>query len=67
VRALSLTWGVTAVQGRGWTTTDEMVWFATEEVVAAGLARPGDVIVVVGAYPGDPDPAADVLRVVRMR
>jgi pyruvate kinase len=67
VRALSLTWGVTAVQGRAWTTTDEMVWFATEEVVAAGLARPGDVIVVVGAYPGDPDPAADVLRVVRMR
>jgi pyruvate kinase len=67
VRALSLTWGVTAVQGRPWTTTDEMVWFATEEVVAAGLARPGDVIVVVGAYPGDPDPAADVLRVVRLR
>jgi pyruvate kinase len=67
VRALSLTWGVTAVQGRPWTTTDEMVWFATEEVVAAGLARPGEVIVVVGAYPGDPDPAADVLRVVRLR
>ncbi|HEX5367319.1 MAG TPA: pyruvate kinase [Acidimicrobiales bacterium] len=66
VRELSLTWGVAAVQGRPWTTTDEMVWFATEEAVAVGVARPGDVIVVIGGYPGDPDPAADVLRVVRL-
>ena len=43
VRELSLTWGVAAVQGRPWTTTDEMVWFATEEAVAVGVARPGDV------------------------
>ena len=67
VRELSLTWGVTAVKGRPWTTTDEMVWFATEEAVAAGVAHAGDVIVVIGGYPGDPDPAADVLRVVRLR
>jgi pyruvate kinase len=67
VRALSLTWGVAAVQGRPWLTTDEMVWFATEEAMSAGIAGPGDVIVVIGAYPGDPDPAADVLRVVRLR
>ena len=67
VRELSLTWGVTAVRGRPWATTDEMVWFATQEAVTAGVARPGDVIVVLGAYPGDPDPAADVLRVVRLR
>jgi pyruvate kinase len=67
VRALSLTWGVASVQGRPWLTTDEMVWFATEEAMSAGIAGPGDVIVVIGAYPGDPDPAADVLRVVRLR
>jgi pyruvate kinase len=66
-RGLSLTWGVSAVVGPAWTTTDEMVWFATEEAVAAGAASPGDVIVVIGGYPGDPDPAADVLRVVRLR
>ncbi|HEX6235789.1 MAG TPA: pyruvate kinase [Acidimicrobiales bacterium] len=66
-RALSLTWGVTAMQGSSWRTTDEMVWFGTEEAVAAGIAGPGDVIVVIGGYPGDPDPAADVLRVVRLR
>ena len=66
-RELSLTWGVSAVVGPAWTTTDEMVWFATEEAVAAGVASPGDVIVVIGGYPGDPDPAADVLRVVRLR
>ena len=66
VRALSLTWGVTAVQGRGWTTTDEMVWFATEEAMSAGIAGPGYVLVVIGGYPGDVDPAADVLRVVRL-
>jgi pyruvate kinase len=67
VRALSLTWGVTAVQIRPWSTTDEMVWLASEEAVTLGIARPGDVIVVVGGYPGDPEPAADVLRVVRLR
>jgi pyruvate kinase len=67
VRELSLTWGVSAVQGQPWTTTDEMVWFATEAAMAAGSAGGGDVIVVIGGYPGDPDPAADVLRVVRLR
>jgi pyruvate kinase len=67
VRALSLTWGVSAVRIRPWSTTDEMVWLASEEAVASGIARPGDVIVVVGGYPGDPEPAADVLRVVRLR
>jgi pyruvate kinase len=67
VRELSLTWGVSAVSGPAWKTTDEMVWFATEQAVAAGIAGPGDVVVVIGGYPGDPDPAADVLRVVRLR
>lgn len=67
VRALSLTWGVSAVRVRRWSTTDEMFWFAGEEAVAAGIAAPGDVVVVVGGYPGDPEPAADVLRVVRLR
>ncbi len=67
VRELSLTWGVSAVQGHPWTTTDEMVWFATEAAMAAGIAGGGDVVVVIGGYPGDPDPAADVLRVVRLR
>ena len=67
VRELSLTWGVSAVRGQPWTTTDEMVWFATEAAMATGIAAGGDVVVVIGAYPGDPDPAADVLRVVRLR
>jgi hypothetical protein len=35
--------------------------------MAAGIAGAGDVVVVIGGYPGDPDPAADVLRVVRLR
>ena len=43
-----------------------MVWFATEEAVAAGVAGPGRRLVVIGGYPGDADPAADVLRVVRL-
>jgi pyruvate kinase len=67
VRGLALTWGVTAVQGRPWSTTDDMVWFGTEAAVAAGVAGPGDVVVVIGGYPGDHEPAADVLRVVRLR
>jgi pyruvate kinase len=67
VRALSLTWGVTALPAQPWATTDDMVWFATEQAMAAGFAGPGDVLVVIGGYPGDADPAADVLRVVRLR
>ncbi|HET6952224.1 MAG TPA: pyruvate kinase [Acidimicrobiales bacterium] len=67
VRSLSLAWGVTAVLGRPWATTDEMAWFATEEAVAAGIASAGDVVVIIGGYPGDTDRAADVLRVVRLR
>ncbi|HET8621102.1 MAG TPA: pyruvate kinase [Acidimicrobiales bacterium] len=67
VRALALTWGVTAVPARPWQTTDDMVWFATEEAMAAGIAGPGDVLVVIGGYPGEADPPADVLRVVRLR
>jgi hypothetical protein len=35
--------------------------------MAAGIAGPGDVLVVIGGYPGEADPAADVLRVVRLR
>ena len=66
VRALALTWGVTAVTARAWESTDDMVWFATEEAMAAGIAGSGDVLVVIGGYPGDVDPAADVLRVVRL-
>jgi pyruvate kinase len=66
-RGLSLTWGVSAAWSEPWRTTDDMVRSATEAAVAADLARPGDVIVVVGGHPGDPDPAADVLRVVRLR
>jgi pyruvate kinase len=67
VRGLSMTWGVSAVQGTPWHTTDDMVWFATQAAMASGIAGQGDVIVVIGGYPGDPDPAADVLRVVRIR
>jgi pyruvate kinase len=67
VRGMSLTWGVSAVQGQPWRTTDDMVWFATQAAMTAGIAGEGDVIVVIGGYPGDPDPAADVLRVVRIR
>jgi pyruvate kinase len=67
VRELALTWGVTAVTGREWDTTDDMVWFATGAAITAGVARPGDVLVVIGGYPGEADPAADVLRVVRLR
>jgi pyruvate kinase len=67
IRELAMTWGVTAVPGRPWDTTDDMVWFATEAAIASGIAGPGDVLVVIGGYPGEADPAADVLRVVRLR
>jgi pyruvate kinase len=40
---------------------------ATDAAMQAGIAGPGDVIVVVGGDSGGPEPAADVLRVVRIR
>jgi pyruvate kinase len=66
-RQLTLSWGTTPVVVEARETTDDIVWFAVEEAVALGLAAPGDVVAVLAGSPDDPDPATDVLRLVRVR
>jgi pyruvate kinase len=66
-RQLTLSWGTTPVVVEARETTDDIVWFAVEEAVALGLAARGDVVAVLAGSPDDPDPATDVLRLVRVR
>ncbi len=67
VRQLALTWGVRAFPGALRISTDEMVWYAIETLYERGELNRGDVVVVLAGYPDDPEPATDVLRVVRVR
>jgi pyruvate kinase len=66
-RQLSVAWGLTAVATGEHLTSDEIVWVAVETVVQRGIARKGDIIVVLVGSPVDPEPTTDVLRLVRVR
>jgi pyruvate kinase len=67
VRRLSLSWGVQPLHMGTQTSTDDLVWFAVEQVVAAGLVARGDHVLVLAGAPDRPSGAAtDVLRVVRI-
>ncbi len=69
VRAMSLSWGVTPLEVDLYGSTDEMVWFAVETALQAGLIESGDRVLVLAGAP-DPnrerpaDAATDVLRIV---
>ena len=64
---LTLSWGTLPAVVAARETTDDIVWFAVEEAVARGLAKKGDVVAVLAGSPDDPEPATDVLRLVRVR
>jgi pyruvate kinase len=69
VRAMSLSWGVTPLAVDLYGTTDEMVWYAVETALQAGLIASGDRVLVLAGAPdpirGRPaDAATDVLRIV---
>jgi pyruvate kinase len=67
VRRLALSWGVLPLQMATQTSTDDLVWVAVEQVVAAGLVTEGDHVLVLAGAPDRPSGAAtDVLRVVRI-
>lgn len=51
VRSLALTWGVTPMQVGTYESTDEMVWFAVETALRAGLIRHGDTVLVLAGAP----------------
>ena len=66
LNALTLSWGVEPVMVDTYDSTDEIVWYAVERSVSAGLIAKGDVVVVLAGSPERlASTAADVLRVVR--
>lgn len=65
-RQLAVSWGVDALMVPESTSTDDIVWYAVQETVAAGYAKPGDVVVVLAGSPSEPEPVTDTLRIVRV-
>ena len=71
VRAMALSWGIEPLEVDLYGTTDEMVWFAVETALRAGLITSGETVAVLAGAP-DPqrprpaDAATDVLRIVRV-
>ncbi len=66
VRAMQLSWGVIPMQVDTYSSTDEMVWFATERV-AGSVVTAGDLVVVLAGAPGGPqDWSTDVLRIIEV-
>lgn len=67
VRSMALSWGVEPLLVDRYDSVDDLVWFAVERSVMAGLVNHGDLVVVLA---GDPQRgtggATDVLRVVRV-
>ncbi len=61
VRSLALTWGVTPLQVDTYGSTDEMVWFAVETALRAGLVHHGETVLVLAGAPGaDPHAEGDL-------
>jgi pyruvate kinase len=70
VRQLALSWGVTPLRVDWYGSTDEMVWFAVEAAVRAGVCTTDDTVVVIAGAPVPSEhvsAASDVLRVVQVR
>ena len=65
-RQLSVAWGITPVLVELQSSTDDIVWFAVEAAVESGVVRTNDVVAVLVGNPVDPEPASDVLRLVRI-
>jgi pyruvate kinase len=66
-RQLSVAWGITPLLIEEYRTTDDIVWFATKAAADLGLVKPDDVVAVVVGTLDDPEPATDILRLVRIR
>jgi pyruvate kinase len=65
-RQLSVAWGVRPVVDEERSSIDDIVWFAVKAAVDAGTCRSGDIVVVLAGFPEGPEPATDVLRLVRV-
>ncbi|HVW32870.1 MAG TPA: pyruvate kinase alpha/beta domain-containing protein, partial [Acidimicrobiia bacterium] len=65
-RQLSIAWGVTPLLIAEYRTTDDIVWFAVKAAADLGLVKTDDVVAVVVGTLDEPQPATDVLRLVRI-
>jgi pyruvate kinase len=66
VNHLTLSWGVTPLKVDLYSGTDEMVWYAVQATVKAGLSRLGETVVVLAGTPDQVHGATDVMRVVEI-
>jgi pyruvate kinase len=67
VRSLALSWGVHPLAVEQYVTTDDLVWFAVERAVQAGLVEQDQTVLVLAGAPDRPSGAStDVLRIVRV-
>lgn len=69
VRSMALNWGIEPLSVDLYGSTDEMVWFAVERALRAGLISDDDTVLVLAgaADPTHPSEAAtDVLRIVHV-
>jgi pyruvate kinase len=66
-RQLSVAWGITPIVVDLQEITDDIVWFAVKAVTDLGMAERNDVVAVLAGSPIEPEPATDVLRLVRIR
>ncbi len=65
-RQLSVGWGITPLVVEPQRSTDDIVWFAIQTVVEAGLAKKGDVVAILVGSPQEPVPTTDMLRLQRI-
>jgi pyruvate kinase len=66
-RAMALSWGVIPMSMTVSRSTDELIWLAIEDIVRAGHAERGDLLLILAGSPELPTGAAtDVLRIVRV-
>ena len=56
LRQLSMSWGVEPLLALQSASTDDDTWLAVRQVVAAGFAEPGDVVVVIAGSPYRDEP-----------
>ncbi|HVL33483.1 MAG TPA: pyruvate kinase [Actinomycetota bacterium] len=66
-RQLSVAWGITPLVVDRQGSTDDIVWFAVQAAAKSGIVKEDDVVAVLVGSPDDPEPATDVLRLVRIR
>ena len=62
-RQLALTWGVESIIVEGAANTDQMVDAIDATIRAHGIARPGDLVVVVAGAPIGADQAINTVMV----